>query len=104
VAQAVEGRLVLLHVNRPSLLDSNDLVAQSYHQEELARQTDTSAILYQQADGLLTTATVKVSTDLALETSAPLPPDARPTAHARSATRRYRSWAFSNAAPMVLLK
>jgi hypothetical protein len=73
VAQAVEGRLVLLHVNRASLLDPNDLVAQSYHQEELARQTDTAAIRYQQADGLLTTATVEVSTDLALETSAPCP-------------------------------
>jgi hypothetical protein len=42
--------------------------------------------------------------DLALETSATLPPDARSTAHARSATSRYRSWAFSKAAPMVLLK
>lgn len=42
--------------------------------------------------------------DLALETSATLPPDARRTAQARSATSRYRSWAFSKAAPMVLLK
>ena len=42
--------------------------------------------------------------DLALETSATLPPDARRTAHARSATSRDRSWALSNAAPIVLLK
>ncbi|MCC2545014.1 hypothetical protein LJY25_01035 [Hymenobacter sp. BT175] len=40
----------------------------------------------------------------ALETSATLPPDASSTAHARSATSRYRSWAFSKAAPIVLLK
>ena len=42
--------------------------------------------------------------DLALKTSATLPPDASRTAHARSATSRDRSWAFSKAAPMVLLK
>ncbi|SFP94598.1 universal stress protein [Hymenobacter arizonensis] len=64
LAQAVGGRLVLLHVNRASLFDPNDLVAQGYHQQELARQTDTAAILYQQAEGLLTTATVEVATDL----------------------------------------
>ena len=64
LAQAVAGRLVLLHVNRASLFDPNDLLAQGYHQEELTRQTDTSAILYQQAEGLQTTATVEVATDL----------------------------------------
>ena len=64
LAQAVDGRLVLLHVNRASLFDPNDLVAQGYHQAELARQTDTAAILYQQAEGLRTTATVEVVTDL----------------------------------------
>ena len=64
LAQAVVGRLVLLHVNRASLFDPNDLVAQGYHQEELARQTDTAAILYQQAEGLHTTATVELATDL----------------------------------------
>ena len=58
------GRLVLLHINRVSLYDPNDLVAQGYHQQELARQTDTAAILYQQAEGLRTTATVEVATDL----------------------------------------
>ena len=42
--------------------------------------------------------------DLALETNATLPQHARSTAHARSATSRDRSWAFSKAAPMVLLK
>ncbi|MDJ0366517.1 universal stress protein [Hymenobacter sp. H14-R3] len=64
LAQAVEGRLVLLHVNRASMLDPNNLVAQGYRQQELARQTDTAAILYQQAEGLQTTATVEVATDL----------------------------------------
>jgi nucleotide-binding universal stress UspA family protein len=64
LAQAVTGRLVLLHVNRASLLDPNDLVAQGYHQQELTRQTDTAAILYQQAEGLRTTATVEVAADL----------------------------------------
>ena len=64
LAQAVGGRLVLLHVNRASLFDPNDLVAQGYHQQELERQTDTAAILYQQAEDLRTTATVEVATDL----------------------------------------
>lgn len=64
LAQAVGGRLVLLHINRASLFDPNDLVAQDYHQQELARQADTAAILYQQAEGLLTAATVEVATDL----------------------------------------
>ena len=64
LAEAVGGQLVLLHVNRASLLDPNDLIAQGYHQQELARQTDTAAILYQQAEGLRTTATVEVATDL----------------------------------------
>ena len=64
LAQAVAGRLVLLHVNRASLFDPNDLIAQGYHQQALKRQTDTAAILYQQAEGLRTTATVEVATDL----------------------------------------
>ena len=64
LAQAVNGRLVLLHVNRASLFDPNDLIAQGYQQEELTRQTDTAAILYHQAEGLLTKATVEVATDL----------------------------------------
>jgi nucleotide-binding universal stress UspA family protein len=64
LAEAVGGRLVLLHINRVSLFDINDLVAKGYHQQELARQTDTAAILYEQAEGLRTTATVEVATDL----------------------------------------
>jgi nucleotide-binding universal stress UspA family protein len=64
LAEAVGGRLVLLHINRVALFDPNDLIAQGYHQQELARQTDTAAILYQQAEGLRTTATVEVATDL----------------------------------------
>ena len=58
LAQAVEGQLVLLHVNRASLFDPNDLEAQGYHQGELTRQADTAAILSQQAEGLQTTVTV----------------------------------------------
>ncbi|AWM31713.1 universal stress protein [Hymenobacter nivis] len=64
LAQALDGQLVLLHVKRASMFDPNDLVAQGYHQQELARQADTAAILYQQAKGLLTAATVEVTTDL----------------------------------------
>ena len=64
LAQALEGRLVLLHVSRASLFDPNDLLAQGYHQQELERQTDTAAILYQEAEGLRTVASVEVATDL----------------------------------------
>ncbi|AHJ97828.1 hypothetical protein Hsw_2233 [Hymenobacter swuensis DY53] len=56
--------MVLLHVKRASLFDPNDLVGEGYHQQELARQTDTAAILYQQAEELHTEATVEVATDL----------------------------------------
>ena len=47
LAQAAAGRLVLLHINRASLFNPDDLLAQGYHQEELTRQTDTATILYQ---------------------------------------------------------
>jgi hypothetical protein len=59
---------------------------------------------YSVKEGLPSQARAVISHDLALQTSATLPADARRTAHARSATNRYRSWALSNAAPMVLLK
>ena len=64
LAQAVNGRLVLLHINRASLFDPNDLVAQGYHREELTRQADTAAILSRQAEGLQTPAAMEVATDL----------------------------------------
>ena len=64
LAQAAHGRLVLLHVNRASLFDLNNPTTQGYYQDELARQTDTAAILYQQAEDLRTTAIVEVATDL----------------------------------------
>lgn len=64
LAEALTGRLVLLHVNRASLFAPNGLAAQSYRQQELERQTDTATILYQQAKGLRTTAAVEVATDL----------------------------------------
>ncbi|MBC8085311.1 MAG: hypothetical protein H7Z21_19105, partial [Hymenobacter sp.] len=64
LAQAVDGKLVLLQVNRASLLDPHDVATPDYYQEELARQTDTVAVLYQQVEHLRTTATVEVATDL----------------------------------------
>ena len=64
LAQALHGRLVLLHINRAALFDPNARIAQGYEQEELGRQTDTAAMLYQQAEGLRTVATVEVATDL----------------------------------------
>ena len=64
LAQALHGRLVLLHINRAALFDPNARIAQGYEQEELGRQTDTVAMLYQQAEGLRTVATVEVATDL----------------------------------------
>ncbi|SDY60143.1 universal stress protein [Hymenobacter psychrophilus] len=64
LAQALEGRLVLLHVNRASQFDPYALGGRSYQQGELARQTDTAAILARQAEDLHTPATVEVATDL----------------------------------------
>ncbi|NVO86219.1 universal stress protein [Hymenobacter terrestris] len=64
LAQALSGRLVLLNINRAALVDPYATVGQVYHQQELARQADTAAILSQQAERLLSPATVEVATDL----------------------------------------
>jgi len=37
--------LVLLHINRASLFDPHDLLAEGYHRQELSRQSDTAALL-----------------------------------------------------------
>ncbi|MFD2787200.1 universal stress protein [Hymenobacter rubripertinctus] len=78
LAQAVAGRLVLLHVNRASLSDPYSEAQEGYHQQELTRQTDTAAILYQQAEGLQTTAKIEVVTDLLPEVAQDLAHRYRP--------------------------
>ena len=64
LAHALGGRLVLLHINRASLFNPYDLLAEGYHRQELSRQTDTAALLGQLAAGLHAPATVEVATDL----------------------------------------
>jgi nucleotide-binding universal stress UspA family protein len=64
LAQALHSQLVLLHVNRASMFDPYALMAENYHQDELNRQTETAAALYQLAEGLPTQPTVEVATDL----------------------------------------
>ncbi|SHJ81583.1 Nucleotide-binding universal stress protein, UspA family [Hymenobacter daecheongensis DSM 21074] len=64
LAQALRANLVLLHVNRASLFDPYELVGEAYREEELTRQTDTAATLYEQAAALRTPATVELATDL----------------------------------------
>ena len=70
LAQAVGGQLVLLHVNRASVLDPYELagpVGETYRHQELARQASTVAALRQQAGRLHAPATVEVATDLVPE-------------------------------------
>ena len=64
LAQALHGSLVLLHVKRASMFDPYALMAESFHQDELNRQTDTAAALYRLAEELSTQPTVEVATDL----------------------------------------
>ena len=64
LAEALRGKLVLLHVNRASLFDPYETVPEHYHQEELARQIETAAGLYRLAEELSTRPTVEVATDL----------------------------------------
>ena len=64
LTQALRGKLVLLHVNRASLFDPYATVPAHYHEEELARQTETAAALHRTAEGLSTRPTVEVATDL----------------------------------------
>ncbi|MDO7850980.1 universal stress protein [Hymenobacter convexus] len=67
LAQAVHGNLVLLHVNRASLIDPYELVGavgEKYHQQELQGQADTAAALRQLAQRLHVPTTVEMATDL----------------------------------------
>ena len=64
LAQALTGKLVLLHVKRASLIDPYDHMGETLRQEELSRETDTAAALYRLADELTTQPTVEVATDL----------------------------------------
>ena len=64
LAQALRGKLVLLHVNRAALFDTYALMGEGYHQEALSRETDTEAALHQLAEELPTRPTVEVATDL----------------------------------------
>ena len=64
LAEALRGRLVLLHVNRASVYDPYAAMPAHYHQEELARQTETAAALHRMAEELSTHPTVEVATDL----------------------------------------
>ncbi|GAA4009334.1 hypothetical protein GCM10022408_21770 [Hymenobacter fastidiosus] len=64
LAQALRGKLVLLHVNRASMFDPYTMVAEHYHQQDLAHQTDTAAALYRMAEELSGCPTVEVATDL----------------------------------------
>ncbi|GAB2849450.1 universal stress protein [Hymenobacter ruber] len=67
LAQAVQAQLVLLHVNRASLLDPYELVGavgEKYHRQELAGQSDTVVALHQLARSLHAPAAVEMATDL----------------------------------------
>ena len=64
LTQALRGKLVLLHVNRASPFDAYATVPAHYHQEELARQTETAAALHRMAEELSARPTVEVATDL----------------------------------------
>jgi nucleotide-binding universal stress UspA family protein len=78
LAQALHGKLVLLHVNRASMFDPFALMAEGYHQDELNRQTDTAAALSRLAEELHTQPTVEVATDLLPEVAQDLAARHRP--------------------------
>ena len=64
LTHALHGKLVLLHVKRASLFDPYELMAESFRQEELGRETETASALYRMAGELPTQPTVEVATDL----------------------------------------
>ena len=64
LAQALHGQLVLLHVKRAAMFDPYEVMAESFRQEELGRETETAAALYRLAEELHTQPTVEVATDL----------------------------------------
>lgn len=61
LAEALHGRLVLLHVSRASPYDSYALVSDGYHRFELSH---TASALYRQAEALHTPTIVEIATDL----------------------------------------
>ena len=64
LAEALHGRLVLLHVSRASPHDSYALVSDGYHRSELSHEANTASALYRQAEALHTPTTVEIATDL----------------------------------------
>ena len=64
LAEALHGRLVLLHVSRASPYDSYALVSDGYHRSELSYEANTASALYWQAEALHTPTTVEIATDL----------------------------------------
>ena len=64
LAEALHGRLVLLHVSRASPYDSYALVSDGYHRSELSHEANTTSALYRQAEALHTPTTVEIATDL----------------------------------------
>ena len=45
LAQALHGKLVLLHVKRASMFDPYDHLAESFRQQELNRETDRKSVV-----------------------------------------------------------
>ena len=64
LAEALRGRLVLLHVERTSFLEPPELAPAHYHPDALVRQADTAAALHQLAQGLHVHPLVELATDL----------------------------------------
>jgi nucleotide-binding universal stress UspA family protein len=64
LAQAVGGKLVLLHVKRASLFDPYEVLSEDLRQAELGTQFDTATALYRLADELPSYPTVEVALDL----------------------------------------
>jgi nucleotide-binding universal stress UspA family protein len=64
LAQALGGKLVLLHVKRASLFDPYKVLSEDLRKAELATQLDTTAALHRLADELPSHPTVEVALDL----------------------------------------
>ena len=64
LAEALHGRLVLLHVSRASPYDSYALVSDGYRRSELSHEANTASALYRQAEVPHTPTTVEIATDL----------------------------------------
>lgn len=64
LAEALRGRLVLLHVERTSFLELPELAPAHYYPDALVRKADTAAALQQLAQGLHVQPLVELVTDL----------------------------------------